>query len=99
MYPKPARLKDHLGSGEFGTVHRGLWTVRSDDGVRLETKKAMEVAVKSIKQTASDEMRVKFLQEAAIMGQFKHPNILQVLGIVFQDPVSLLSKRHNIIMF
>ena len=52
----------------------------------------MEVAVKSIKQTASDEMRVKFLQEAAIMGQFKHPNILQVLGIVFDDPVSLFSK-------
>ena len=49
----------------------------------------MEVAVKSIKQTASDEMRVKFLQEAAIMGQFKHPNILNVLGIVLEDPVSL----------
>lgn len=78
-----------MGTGEFGTVHRGLWTSRSDHGVRLETKQTIEVAVKSIKETAGEEMKVKFLQEVAIMGQFKHPNILRVLGVVFEEPVSV----------
>ena len=80
-----------MGTGEFGTVHRGLWTSRSDHGAYHETKKTIEVAVKSIKEAAGEEMRVKFLQEVAIMGQFKHPNILRVLGVVFEEPVSIFS--------
>ena len=44
--------------------------------------------MKTMKKGAMEEDRVKFLQEAAIMGQFKHPNILRVLGIVMDDPVS-----------
>lgn len=88
----PVRLKDHLGTGEFGAVHRGLWTSRNYDRILCaETKKTIEVAVKSIKEAASEEIRVKFLQEAAIMGQFKHPNILRVLGIVLEEPVSVNS--------
>lgn len=84
-----------MGSGEFGAVHRGLWTLRRSDGICLETKKIIEVAVKSIKEAASEGIRVKFLQEAAIMGQFKHPNILRVLGIVFEEPVNVNSNSHT----
>ena len=80
-----------MGTGEFGTVHRGLWTSRTEHGVHLETKQTIEVAVKSIKEVAGEEIRVKFLQEVAIMGQFKHPNILRVLGVVFEEPVSVAS--------
>ena len=49
---------------------------------------ALEVAVKSMGLGACKDERVKFLQEAAIMGQFGHRNILQVFGIILNDSVS-----------
>ena len=42
----------------------------------------VEVAVKSLKKGADDMERVQFLQEAVIMGQFRHPYILQIFGIM-----------------
>ena len=42
----------------------------------------VEVAIKTLKAEASEEERVKFLQEAAIMGQFHHPNIVKLHGVV-----------------
>ena len=38
---------------------------------------------------ASEEDRVKFLQEAAIMGQFKNPYIIKIYGVLTSSqPVS-----------
>ena len=49
----------------------------------------MRVAVKALKSGASETDRVKFLQEAAIMGQFYHPNIVRLHGVVtVGEPVS-----------
>ena len=62
-----------LGSGEFGTVNKGSW--ESPLG-------AMGVAVKQLQPGASDEEKVKFLQEAAINGQFRHPNVVKLMGVV-----------------
>ncbi len=77
----PCSLSDHLGSGEFGVVHKGVWL--SPDG-------EVEVAVKTLKEGSGEENRVKFLQEAAIMAQFKHPNVVTMYGVVTQgEPVSL----------
>ena len=42
----------------------------------------MEVAIKTLKSSAEESDRVKFLQEGAIMGQFKHPNVVRLHGIV-----------------
>ena len=39
------------------------------------------VAVKTLK-SESKENKVKFLQEAAIMGQFSHRNVLVMYGVV-----------------
>ena len=66
-------VTENLGSGQFGTVSRGIW----QDG-----KGSVEVAVKMLQEGTSEEDTVRFLQEAAIMGQFKHPNIVELLGVV-----------------
>ena len=69
-----------LGSGNFGTVYKGMWTFSG--GQR-------NVAIKMLKDGASEEDKVKFLQEAAIMGQFSHPNVVKMYGVVTMgDPVS-----------
>ncbi len=68
-----------LGKGHFGTVYRGIWhDSREDDGM------AYEVAMKSLTPNAAKGERVKLLREAAIMGQFHHPNILQLYGVVVE---------------
>ena len=70
-----------IGSGEFGDVYRGVWYSNSED---------IEIAVKSLKKVSSAEDKVRFLQEAAIMGQFDHPYIVQIYGIVAtEDEVGL----------
>ena len=47
------------------------------------------MAVKTLKEGSGEEDRVKFLQEAAIMGQFKHPNVVEMHGVVTSgEPVS-----------
>jgi serine/threonine protein kinase len=78
-----------LGSGRFGVVYRGLLTVTGVDpegGVK-------EVAVKTMENGASEDDRVRFLQEAAIMGQFNNPYIVKIYGILTSSrPVGNLLK-------
>ena len=45
------------------------------------SKGTKEVAVKALKEDATRTDRVKFLQEAAIMGQFRHPSVIQLYGV------------------
>ena len=70
-----------LGSGNFGQVSKGLWHY---------SDATMEVAVKTLKSNAPEIEKVKFLQEAAIMGQFSsHPNVVTLYGVVtVGEPVS-----------
>ena len=63
-----------LGSGEFGVVNLGLWSNGSADPV--------QVAVKTLNSQCSESDRVKFLREAAIMGQFEGDNIVHLYGVV-----------------
>lgn len=63
----------HLGSGEFGTVCKGVWSTEHGE---------LEVAIKMLSSKSSEEATVRFLQEAAIMGQFRHPNIVRLHGVV-----------------
>ena len=77
------RLGEILGTGNFATVHKGV--------MKSESSK-VEVAVKILKEGSGEEDRVKFLQEATIMGQFKHPNVVKLYGVVMEDePVSCSS--------
>ena len=43
-----------------------------------------------LKEGSDQFDRVKFLQEAAIMGQFRHHNIVQLYGVITdEEPVNL----------
>ncbi len=71
-------------------MSRGVWHVLVDgkglgpDSERVE----LEVAVKMLPAETLEDERVKFLQEAAIMGQFHHPNVLSILGVITtEEPV------------
>ena len=68
--------------GEFGEVYKG----------KLEKSKdlVLEVAVKTVKQGPKEEQgRKALLQEAALMAQFKHPNIITMYGVCVGEKVSL----------
>ena len=77
------RIKEQLGCGQFATVHHGVWR-NPKEHVSFK-----DVAVKCLKGEASDEERIKFLQEAAIMGQFEHPNILQMLALSYDKDLKV----------
>ena len=73
-------FEDHLGVGQFGSVCRATWS--NEEG-------AKKVAVKTLKPTMLAQKKVKFLQEAAIMGQFFHSNVIRLFGVVtVGEPVS-----------
>ena len=74
-------------------MNRGLWQGGGQAGV--------EVAVKMLQEGTSEQDTVRFLQEAAINGQFKHPNIVQLLGVVtIGKPVYIgrYFQHHNLPM-
>ena len=58
-------------------VNLGLWSNGSTDPV--------QVAVKTLNSQCSESDRVKFLREAAIMGQFVHNNVVQLHGVVTEE--------------
>lgn len=78
-------LGEVLGSGQFGTVVKGEWLKESQE----EEKEEMDVAVKTLKKGSDANSTIKFLREAAIMGQFNHPNVVTFYGVVTEgEPVS-----------
>ena len=62
-----------LGSGEFGTVYKAQWHFQGGK---------QDVAVKTMTDKGHPGAKVAFFQEAAIMGQFFHPNVVKMYGVV-----------------
>ena len=71
-----SRIAERLGGGEFGDVVRGYWKAADY---------SVGVALKTLSGEQGQEGRRKLLQEAAIMSQFKHPNVVQLYGVVNDD--------------
>ena len=85
-----SRLQETLGSGQFGMVNRGVWDHNGS---------SHQVAVKMLREGSTEEEMVKFLQEATIMGQFHHPNVIQLYGVVTSgSPVSSIVSNHNVML-
>ena len=60
----------------------------------------VDVAIKTLKAGSTEEEMVKFLQEAAIMGQFYHPNIVRLHGVVtVGEPVSFYRNYSEAFIF
>ena len=70
-------------AGEFGEVCSGP--------LHLPGKREIVVAIKTLKAGYSDQQRRDFLGEASIMGQFDHPNIIHLEGVVTKSESVLLS--------
>lgn len=60
--------------GEFGEVCSGR--------LKMPGKREICVAIKTLKAGYTDKQRRDFLSEASIMGQFDHPNIIRLEGVV-----------------
>uniref|UniRef100_A0A8C6LLR2 receptor protein-tyrosine kinase n=1 Tax=Nothobranchius furzeri TaxID=105023 RepID=A0A8C6LLR2_NOTFU len=74
-----------VGAGEFGEVCSGR--------LKLPSKKEICVAIKTLKGGYTDKQRRDFLAEASIMGQFDHPNIIRLEGVVTRSkPVMIVTE-------
>ncbi|XP_022081965.1 proto-oncogene tyrosine-protein kinase ROS-like [Acanthaster planci] len=74
------KLITFLGSGAFGEVFEGLaLNIHGPDSG--ETR----VAVKTLKQGATDQEKEEFLKEAVLMGNFHDKNILGLLGVCLDN--------------
>jgi serine/threonine protein kinase len=67
------KLLADIGEGEFGQVHKGEW---------FTGNKVLQVAVKELKRSATEEDRAKLFKEAALMGQFAHNHVVMLHGVV-----------------
>ncbi|XP_034729282.1 focal adhesion kinase 1 isoform X12 [Etheostoma cragini] len=73
-----------IGEGQFGDVHQGVYISPENP--------ALSVAVKTCKNSTSDSVREKFLQEALTMRQFDHPHIVKLMGVIPDNPVWIIME-------
>ncbi|KAK1162412.1 ephrin type-B receptor 3-like isoform X1 [Acipenser oxyrinchus oxyrinchus] len=72
-------------AGEFGEVCRGR--------LKLPGRREIIVAIKTLKVGYTERQRRDFLSEASIMGQFDHPNIIHLEGVVTKSrPVMIVTE-------
>ena len=73
-------------TGEFGGVFYGK--------LRHPTGKLVDVIVKSFKDNAEEESQRKMFEgEMATLSQIRHPNIVQVYGIIKEGTIALVTMQ------
>ncbi|KAL3110296.1 hypothetical protein niasHT_016076 [Heterodera trifolii] len=74
-----------LGRGTFGIVKNGVYV--DQQGTRAA------VAIKEVSQTSTKEQIKEFMNEARIMRQLRHPNVIQFYGVaVGQEPLMIVME-------
>ncbi|KAM4521742.1 ephrin type-A receptor 7 isoform 4-T4 [Odontesthes bonariensis] len=68
------KIERVIGAGEFGEVCSGR--------LKLPGKRDVSVAIKTLKVGYTEKQKRDFLCEASIMGQFDHPNVVHLEGVV-----------------
>uniref|UniRef100_H3A766 receptor protein-tyrosine kinase n=1 Tax=Latimeria chalumnae TaxID=7897 RepID=H3A766_LATCH len=79
------KIEQVIGAGEFGEVCSG--------NLKLPSKREIFVAIKTLKSGYTEKQRRDFLSEASIMGQFDHPNVIHLEGVVTKSsPVMIITE-------
>lgn len=96
---------EELGEGAFGKVYRGaiigydwlatqqpaIFSNRYMNGTPAGAAGELPVAVKTLKENASQKVQQDFQREAELMADLQHPNIVCLVGVVTrQEPMCLL---------
>ncbi|XP_015682335.2 ephrin type-B receptor 4 [Protobothrops mucrosquamatus] len=69
---------------------RPYWDMSNQD---VPGKKEVYVAIKTLKGGYTEKQRREFLSEASIMGQFEHPNIIRLDGVITNSvPVMIITE-------
>ncbi|XP_061531847.1 receptor tyrosine-protein kinase erbB-3b [Phycodurus eques] len=88
---KPSELKKLkvLGSGVFGTVHKGFWTPGG------ETVK-IPVAIKTIQDSSGRQTFTEITDHMLSMGSLDHPYIVRLLGICLGSSLQLVTQLSSL---
>ncbi|CAK8698422.1 unnamed protein product [Clavelina lepadiformis] len=79
------KIEQVIGGGEFGEVCRGR--------LQLPNKTEHDIAIKTLKSGYSTQQKLDFLGEASIMGQFDHPNVIRLEGVVTKSrPLMIITE-------
>ncbi|XP_041130648.1 ephrin type-B receptor 2-like isoform X4 [Polyodon spathula] len=79
------KIEQVIGAGEFGEVCSGH--------LKLPGKREIFAAIKTLKSGYTEKQRRDFLSEASIMGQFDHPNVIHLEGVVTKSsPVMIITE-------
>ncbi|KAF6034525.1 MST1R [Bugula neritina] len=72
-------LSSQLGAGQFGKVYKG--TIQFDDARQIT------VAAKTLKSDSgiTEKIIISFLKEAILMSNFKHANVIGLIGVVYPE--------------
>ncbi|VDK80868.1 unnamed protein product [Litomosoides sigmodontis] len=75
------KLMERLGEGSFAVVKRAMWTPK--------TGRKLDVAAKILRDS-TPEIIEDLQREVTNMQQLKHPNLIQLYGIVFSNPAMMV---------
>ncbi|XP_030631910.1 ephrin type-B receptor 3 [Chanos chanos] len=79
------KIEEVIGAGEFGEVCRGR--------LKQPGRREVTVAIKTLKAGYTERQRRDFLAEASIMGQFDHPNVIHLEGVLTRScPVLIITE-------
>ncbi|KAM3914220.1 inactive tyrosine-protein kinase transmembrane receptor ROR1 [Leptodactylus fuscus] len=84
------RFMEELGECVFGKIYKGHLYLPGMDHAQL-------VAIKTLKDYNNPQQWAEFQQEASLMAELHHPNIVCLLGVVTQEqPVCMLFEYMNL---
>nr|XP_045016950.1 ephrin type-B receptor 6 isoform X2 [Jaculus jaculus] len=83
--PAYVKIEEVIGAGSFGEVRRGRLQPRG--------RREQAVAIQALWAGGAESLQMTFLSRAALLGQFQHPNILRLEGVVTKSrPLMVLTE-------
>ncbi|XP_063106709.1 ephrin type-B receptor 6 isoform X1 [Cavia porcellus] len=83
--PAYIKIEEVIGAGSFGEVRRGRLQPRG--------RREQAVAIQALWAGGAESLQMTFLGRAALLGQFQHPNILRLEGVVTKSrPLMVLTE-------